>query len=177
MTRTELEQKRHVVKNAYVDAKKAVLRGNMIMLAIGLLIGTSFGALVSSLANDIIMSAITRAMGENVSFNTWVVWPGALDANGVPQSGIFIGKFLGALLQFVIVAGFIFFGLLIAYTIKNSIDYRKAKKQPIEEPKPEVVLPTNEELMLAELRKLNELLSAKKAAPARKTTSKTASKK
>ncbi|WP_369085737.1 MscL family protein [Metamycoplasma spumans] len=158
MTRKELEEKKHFVKKSYSDAKKVVLRGNMFMLAIGLLLGASFGALVSSLANDIIMSAITRAIRLNV--NDWILWP--LVNNGKVEGGIYIGRFLSALLQFVIVSSFIFVGLLITFTIKNSIDYHKAKKQPIEEEKVEEVKPTTEELILEELRKMNlEMLKSK----------------
>ncbi|WP_316751710.1 hypothetical protein [Sneathia sanguinegens] len=40
---------------------------------------------------------------------------------------------MGALIQFVIVSTFIFIGLMIVFTIKNSILYAKAKKSPIEE--------------------------------------------
>ena len=126
MTEKELEKKKHIVRRSYDEAKKVVVKGNMFMLAIGLLIGASFGAVVTSLANDVIMAAIA----------------------------IYIGKFLGALIQFIIVALFIFLALLLVYLIKNTIEYVKARKQKIEpEPIPE---PTIEELTLAELKKLNE---------------------
>ncbi|TPR54667.1 large conductance mechanosensitive channel protein MscL [Metamycoplasma neophronis] len=163
MTKNELEEKRHYLKKSYNDAKKVVVRGNMFMLAIGLLLGASFGALVSSLANDIIMSAITRAIKLNVS--DWVLWP--LKEGDKVTGGIYIGKFLAALLQFVIVSTFIFIGLLTFYLIKNAIDYKKAQKQPIEEEAPAPApAPTTDELILAELRKMNERMTV-----AKKTTS------
>ena len=141
MTEKELEKKKHIVRRSYDEAKKVVVKGNMFMLAIGLLIGASFGAVVTSLANDVIMAAIAKAFYvqgvENIVVN-----------------GIYIGKFLGALIQFIIVALFIFLALLLVYLIKNTIEYVKARKQKIEpEPIPE---PTIEELTLAELKKLNE---------------------
>ncbi|AKJ52341.1 large conductance mechanosensitive channel protein MscL [Metamycoplasma hominis] len=155
MTSKELEEKKHYIKKSYIDAKKIVSRGNMFMLAIGLLLGASFGALVSSLANDVIMSAITKAIGMK-NLDAWVVWPGIHATK--ETGGIFIGKFLGALIQFVIVSTFIFIGLMIVFTIKNSILYAKAKKNPIEEEINEEPAPTTEELILNELKKLNENL-------------------
>ena len=149
MTSKELEEKKHYIKKSYIDAKKIVSRGNMFMLAIGLLLGASFGALVSSLANDVIMSAITKAIGMK-NLDAWVVWPGIHATK--ETGGIFIGKFLGALIQFIIV------GLMIVFTIKNSILYAKAKKNPIKEEINEEPAPTTEELILNELKKLNENL-------------------
>ncbi|WP_412031753.1 large conductance mechanosensitive channel protein MscL [Metamycoplasma buccale] len=144
MTKKELEQKSHYVKNSYKDAKKAVMRGNMFMLAIGLLLGAAFGAVVSSLANDVIMAAIAKLFKYD-------------GVEKMQAGGIYYGKFLAALIQFIIVSLVIFFALLIVFTIKNIIEYNKAKKQPIEE---EVApAPTNEELILAELKKLNENIS------------------
>jgi len=61
MTEKELEKKKHIVRRSYDEAKKVVVKGNMFMLAIGLLIGASFGAVVTSLANDVIMAAIAKA--------------------------------------------------------------------------------------------------------------------
>ena len=108
MTEKELEKKKHIVRRSYDEAKKVVVKGNMFMLAIGLLIGASFGAVVTSLANDVIMAAIAKAFHvqgvENIVVN-----------------GIYIGKFLGALIQFIIVALFIFLALLLVFLIKNTI--------------------------------------------------------
>lgn len=66
MTKNELENKKHCIKNAYKDAKKTVLKGNMFMLAIGLLLGAAFGAVVSSLANDVIMLQLLKFEAEVV---------------------------------------------------------------------------------------------------------------
>ncbi|AXE60523.1 mechanosensitive ion channel protein MscL [[Mycoplasma] phocae] len=166
MTKKELDEKKHYVKKSYVDAKNIVIRGNMFMLAIGLLLGASFGAVVSSLATDVIMSAITRAIDVNVQ--EWIVWQKIVDGKVV--GGIYIGKFLAALLQFIIVSIFIFFGLLTVFLIKNKMTYAKAKKMPVEDEKPTPI--SHQEMMLEELRKLNENLMLLKAAPetsARKT--------
>ncbi|ACF07396.1 large conductance mechanosensitive channel protein [Metamycoplasma arthritidis] len=141
MTQKELNDKKKVFKNAYKDAKKSITKGNMFMLAIAVLIGAAFGAVVSSLANDVIMAAIAK------------IWNASSVEDLKVAGTIKIGKFLAALIQFVIVATVVFFTLLIVFSIKNAIEYAKAKKMPIE-PEAEPT-PTNEELILAELKKLN----------------------
>lgn len=129
-------------KKSCKDAWTVVKRGNMFMLAIGLLLGTAFNAVVSSLANDVIMAAIAKA------FN-------AKSVEELTVGPVLIGKFLAALISFLIVATIIFILLVVVFLVKNAIEARKLKKNPpvVEEPKP-----TTEELILAEIKKLNERL-------------------
>ncbi|VEU60993.1 large conductance mechanosensitive channel protein [Mycoplasmopsis bovigenitalium] len=131
-------------KKASKDAWNVVKRGNMFMLAIGLLLGAAFNELVKSLANDIIMPPIAKMIGTQ-SFEKWE-WQGML-----------IGKFLGALIAFLITATIIYIFLMIVFLIRGSIIAWKNKRKPAEPEKlPE---PTTEELILEELKKLNEKLS------------------
>ncbi|WP_330463205.1 large conductance mechanosensitive channel protein MscL [Metamycoplasma gateae] len=146
MTKKELEQKRKIIRNSFKDANSVLKRGNIIMLAIGLLLGASFGAVVSSLAKDVIMASITSLFNVN-------------EVKEIKVGNILIGEFLAALIQFIIVSTFIFISLFIFYLIRNTVVYHKAKKQPIEEEKVEEVVPTTEELILLELQKMNEFLS------------------
>ncbi|MGX9339588.1 large conductance mechanosensitive channel protein MscL [Mycoplasma sp. 332] len=151
MNKKEFEEKKKYVKNAFKDAKNVVKRGNMIMLAIGLLLGTSFGAVISSLAKDVILAAITSVFNVN-------------EVKDIKIGNILIGQFLAALIQFLIVTVVIFVSLFLVYLIRNIIQYHKAKKLPIveevEEPKPL----TTEELILEELKKINvELAKNKKS--------------
>ncbi|QJG66835.1 MscL family protein [Mycoplasma phocoenae] len=126
-------------KKSWNDAKAVVIRGNMLMLAIGLILGAAFGAVVKSLANDIIMGAILNIIGSDVTKGL----------EGMAQENILYGKFLGALLYFLIVSVFIFFALLFVFLLKNFKDRKKVV--PVVEPKP-----TTEELILEELKKLNK---------------------
>lgn len=148
MTQKELDNKKQVMKNAYKSAKSAVIKGNMFMLAIGILLGAAFGAVVSSLANDVIMPAIAKAFIGTSDLSKWEI------------KGIYIGKFLAALINFIIISLCIFITLLIVFTIKNAIEYKKALKQPIVK---EEIKPTNEELILDELKKINANLQDQNA--------------
>lgn len=146
MTKKELEEKRKYFKKSFKDANSVLKRGNIFMLAIGLLLGASFGAVVSSLAKDIIMVAITSLFDVQ-------------EVKQIKVGNILLGEFLAALIQFIIVSAFIFITLFVFYLIKNSIEYHKDKKLPIEEEKEEKVVLTTEELILEELKKINKELS------------------
>ncbi|WP_029513343.1 large conductance mechanosensitive channel protein MscL [Mycoplasmopsis primatum] len=127
-------------KKAMKDAWDSVKRGNMLMLAIGLLLGASFNAVVSSLANDIIMSAIASIL--------------KVDAvKDIKAGPVLIGKFLAALISFVIVSFIIFIMLTIIFWIKAAIKAKRDKKQP---PVVEETKPSTEELILTEFKKINE---------------------
>ncbi|OAB49110.1 MscL family protein [Mycoplasmopsis gallinarum] len=133
-------------KKSGKDAWNVVKRGNMFMLAIGLLLGTAFNAVVSSLANDVIMAAIAA----------YFKVASVADLTAGP---VLIGKFLSALISFLIVAVVIFVALWFGFYIVNLVRAHKAKKNPA----PVVeVKPTTEELILAELKELNKKLENKK---------------
>ncbi|MHA3859271.1 large conductance mechanosensitive channel protein MscL [Mycoplasma sp. Z463D] len=148
-------------KKSWAESKAQMKRGNLLMLAIGFIIGGVFTALVSSFANDIIMSAITRAFGK--STNDWVLAP-VFNGKGEVTGGIHIGKFLAALIQFIIVSLVVFGILYFYFWIKNYREYRKALKNPVvEEAVVEAPAPTTEELILAELKKMNQNLDDSKS--------------
>ncbi|WP_406617388.1 MscL family protein [Mycoplasmopsis adleri] len=126
------------------DAWNVVKRGNMFMLAIGLLLGASFNAVVSSLTNDILAKAIANAI--NIK-----------EAEGLVINGLAVGKFLSALFSFIIVSAIVFFSLIIVFGIRNSLIAKKYKKYP---PVNVIQAPSTEQLMLAELKKMNEHLTS-----------------
>ncbi|MFV8400881.1 MscL family protein [Mycoplasma sp. 2634B] len=143
-------------KKSWAESKAQMKRGNLLMLAIGFLLGGVFTALVSSFANDIIMAAITTVFGKTP--NTWVV--GQINGKG----GIYIGKFLAALIQFIIVSAVVFGILYFYFMIRNYRAYRKELKNPVvETPEEPAAAPTTEELILAELKKLNSNVDESKS--------------
>ncbi|WP_406615515.1 MscL family protein [Mycoplasmopsis hyopharyngis] len=136
-----------MIKKSMQDSWKIVKRGNMFMLAIGLLLGASFNSVISSLANDVIMAAIAK------------IW-NASSVESLSINGILIGKFIGALISFLIVSLIIFLSLFIFFIIKNLIWKWKTKRHPellIEKEKE----PTTEEKILLELQKINQNLQTK----------------
>ncbi|WP_029608927.1 MscL family protein [Mycoplasma simbae] len=130
-------------KKASKDAWAVVKKSNMFMLAIGLLIGTAFNAVVQSLAKDVIMPPISQLMGSS-DVENWQI------------GSVLIGKFLSALLAFIIITFVIYLMLMVVFLIKASIDFRKLLKLKKEDKPEPIVEPDTDQLILLELQKLNQ---------------------
>ena len=116
-------------ENGFVaEFKKFILRGNVIDLAVGVIIGGAFHAIVNSLIDDIIMPVISLAT-KGIDFANWFV---ALDGNefatleAAKEAGaatLNFGTFIGAVLNFLIMAFVIF--LLVKGINKASEKFSK----------------------------------------------------
>lgn len=132
------------------EFKEFISRGNVIDLAVGIIIGAAFGKIVSSLVADIIMPPLGMVIG-GVNFTDLKlpIKAAEIDAAGkVVKEAVTInyGNFIQTLFDFLIVASAIF--LLVKAV--NSLRKKKAQ----EEPSPEPIAPTGEELLLTEIRDL-----------------------
>ncbi|MBZ4203717.1 MscL family protein [Mycoplasma tauri] len=123
-------------KKAVADSWASVKRGNMLMLAIGLLLGTSFNEVIKSLANDVIMSAIAHTFKVN-------------DVAKLTAGPVLIGKFLAALISFIIVSALVFVFLVVIFYFRAL--YLSKHPKPVKKEEPKI-----EEKILDELKKLNE---------------------
>jgi large conductance mechanosensitive channel len=91
------------------EFKKFIFRGNVIDLAIAVVIGAAFGAIVNSLVNDIIMPVIGW-LTAGVDFSAFkVILSVADEALGKPEVAITYGHLIQVILQFLIIAVVIFF--------------------------------------------------------------------
>ncbi|HSE13851.1 MAG TPA: large conductance mechanosensitive channel protein MscL, partial [Rudaea sp.] len=95
----------------FSEFKAFALRGNVIDLAVGVVIGAAFGKIVSSLVDNVVMPPLGVLIG-NIDFSDLVIKIGTpvADAKGVITGGAVIkyGVFLNTVIQFVIVAIAIF---------------------------------------------------------------------
>lgn len=94
------------------EFKQFAMRGNVIDLAVGVVIGGAFGKIVSSLVDDIIMPVVGLLTG-GIDFSNWafVLREAVVDAEGVevtPALVIGLGNFINVIVQFIIVAFAIF---------------------------------------------------------------------
>ena len=78
-----------------------ILRGNVVDLAVGVVIGAAFGDLVKSMVADVITPLIGSAAGSKPDFSTVTLGP------------VFIGKFLNAVISFVIISAVIYFAVVL----------------------------------------------------------------
>ena len=133
-----------------VDEFKAfVMRGNVLDMAVGVIIGGAFGKIVTSLVNDIFMPIIGMILG-NVDFTSLEIKIGE-PVEGVEQAAIKYGMFIQEIVNFLIIA------LCIFMVIKL---INKAKKKKDEEPAP-APEPTKEEVLLTEIRDALKKMSDK----------------
>jgi large conductance mechanosensitive channel len=93
------------------EFKEFTMRGNVVDLAVGVVIGASFGKIVTVLVDRVLMPPIGMALG-GVDFSAWAIElkAASVDAAGkaIPAITIGIGEFFNALIQFAIVAFAIF---------------------------------------------------------------------
>ena len=126
------------------EYKEFISKGNVIDIAVGVVMGGAFGKIVSSLVNDIVMPPIGYMLkGINFRDLKIVLMPPGTDAAGNPTPGAAItyGTFIQTALEFLIIAWVIFLIVKAINTMK--------KKDEVPAAPPE---PTNEEKLLMEIR-------------------------
>lgn len=133
------------------EFKEFAMRGNVVDMAVGVIIGAAFGKIVSSLVDDIIMPLIGVATGGmNFTDYKWVIQSAVNDATGAvikPEVTLNWGSWIQTVVDFLIVALCIFF---MVKFINQLIRRRKAEEAAPAAPP----APTKEEQLLTEIRDL-----------------------
>lgn len=101
------------------DFKAFIMRGNVVDMAVGIIIGAAFGAIIGSLVKDVIMPPIGLALG-NVDFANLfavlkpagAVYPSLADAQAAGAVTINWGVFVNTIIIFLIIALVVFFGIV-----------------------------------------------------------------
>ena len=134
------------------DFKDFAMKGNVMDMAVGVIIGGAFGKIVTSLVGDILMPVISLATGGIDFTNLFVnlsddkAYNTLAEAQEAGASVFAYGQFLQNILDFLIIAFCIF--LMIKGIAKLN---RKKEEAPAPEPDPK---PSNEEVLLTEIRDL-----------------------
>ena len=134
------------------EFKQFIARGNVMDMAVGVIIGGAFGKISTSLVNDVIMPAVSLLTG-GVDFSNWkiVLKAAVAGADGVidPATEVAIkyGSFLATILDFIIIA----FAVFCLIKFINSL-HRKKEEAPVAPPAPPE--PSAEEKLLTEIRDL-----------------------
>lgn len=127
------------------EFKEFALKGSVMDMAVGVIIGGAFGKIVDSLVKDVIMPPITLLTDKgNFADLKWILRPGIMEGDEIirPEVALTIGSFIQALLDFFIIA------LVIFLLIKGINSFRR-KKEAAPEPAPE---PSEEVKLLREIR-------------------------
>ncbi len=143
-------------KGFLAEFKEFIARGNVLDMAVGVIIGSAFGKISTSLVNDILMPLISMLTG-GIDFSSWqLVLKKAVIEDGAEVSAavtVNFGTFLATILDFLIVA----FAIFCLVKAVNSLHRKKDDKpaEPAPEPAPAPAPePTKEEQLLAEIRDL-----------------------
>lgn len=122
------------------EFKAFVMRGNVVDLAVGVIIGGAFRKIVTSLVNDIFMPVIGMILG-NVDFSSLEIKLGE-PVEGAEQAAIRYGMFIQEIVNFLIIA-------LCIFMVIKVINKMQKKKEEAPAPAPQ---PTKEEVLLTEIR-------------------------
>ena len=127
--------------NLLKEFKAFAVKGNMIDMAVGIIIGAAFGKIVSSLVGDVIMPPLGLLIG-GVDFSDLAITLKAAEG-GAPAVVLAYGKFIQSIVDFLIVAFAIFVGIKAINRLKR------------EEPAPATPpAPTRDQELLTEIRDL-----------------------
>ncbi len=127
----------------FSEFKKFIARGNVIDMAVGVVMGTAFTKIVNSLVTNIITPSISILTGKiNVAELAYVV---------NEELSITYGQFLQAIIDFFLIAFSVFCVVKIMNTLKDKFS---KTEEPEPEPEPEEPKPSEEVLLLTEIRDL-----------------------
>ena len=132
------------------DFKAFAMKGNVIDMAVGVIIGGAFGKIVSSVVADVIMPPLGLLVG-GVNFTDlkWVMKPAeVVDGKEIAAVTLNYGNFLQATFDFLIIAFSIFFFIRLL----TKLTTKKEAAAPVTPPAPPA--PTKEEVLLTEIRDL-----------------------
>lgn len=132
------------------EFKEFAMRGNVVDMAVGVVIGAAFGKIISSLVDDIIMPLVGVATGGiNFTDYKWVIQQAVIDGQTQeilkPEVSMNWGSWVQTVVDFLIVALCIF----VAIKAINRLKKEAPAEEPVADP-----APTKEEVLLTEIRDL-----------------------
>ena len=117
------------MKKFFADFKEFAMKGNIIDMAVGVIIGGAFGKIVTALVENIIMPLITLLTGGvAVSDWKWVI-TAADEANGVAENALAYGLFIQAIIDFLLIALSIFVALKVIMKAKSMFEKKEEEAE------------------------------------------------
>ena len=132
-------------KGIVTEFKEFITRGNVMDMAVGIIIGGAFTAIVTSLVNDLLMPIIGAIFGGIDFTSLKYVIRAADEAAGIEEAAIRYGSFIQAIVNFLLIA------IVIFLLVKGLNKLRRKKEEPAPAPAPDPE-PSEEVKLLTEIR-------------------------
>ena len=143
------------MKKMFEEFKAFIMRGNVLDMAVGVIVAGAFGKITTSLVNDLFMPFISWIFGaRDMTALNLVVRPEIVNEAGeVTQAAITLGfgTFVATIIDFILIAFVVFMVVKAINAAKSKLE-KKAEEAPAEEPAPPA--PSAEEVLLTEIRDL-----------------------
>ena len=144
------------MKKMLKEFKDFIMRGNVLDMAVGVIVAGAFGKITTSLVNDVFMPFISYLFGaRDMTALNLIVRPEIVDEAGeVVQAAIVIGfgTFVATIIDFILVALVVFLVVKAINTAKAKLEKKKEEEAVAEPPAPPA--PSAEEVLLTEIRDL-----------------------
>lgn len=141
----------------FKEFKDFINKGNVVDMAVGVVIATAFGAITKSLVSDIIMPLVGMLTGgvalEDMKWTLKdeIIGSGSIDNPEFAEVAVMYGNFIQTIVDFIIIALAVFVFVKVVEKAKN---IRLKKEEAVEEAPAAEPEPTKEEVLLAEIRDL-----------------------
>ena len=143
------------MKKMFEEFKKFIMRGNVLDMAVGVIVAGAFGKITTSLVNDLFMPFISWIFGaRDMTALNVVVRPEIVNEAGeVTQTAITLGfgTFVATIIDFILIAFVVFMVVKLMNTAKAKLE-KKKEEEPAAPPAPPA--PSAEEVLLTEIRDL-----------------------
>ena len=143
------------MKKMFEEFKTFIMRGNVLDMAVGVIVAGAFGKITTSLVNDLFMPFISWIFGaRDMTALNVIVRPEIVNEAGeVVQSAITLGfgTFVATIIDFILIAFVVFMVVKLMNAAKAKLE-KPAEEAPAEEPAPPA--PSAEEVLLTEIRDL-----------------------
>ncbi len=149
------------MKKFFEEFKAFIAKGNVVDMAVAVIIGGAFSKIVTSLVNDIIMPLVGLILGGiNISQMKWVITPATANT---PEAALPYGAFLQTVLDFLIVAFCIFVMLKLFLSVRNTAEKLWHKEKEEEAAQEEAAAPAETDTdILKDIRALLQEKSTEK---------------
>lgn len=133
------------------EFKTFIARGNVIDMAVGVIVGGAFSKISSSLVNDVVMPFVSL-LTSGVNFESWVIVLREAVDEATPAITVNIGTFIATILDFLITALAVFIAIKVINGMHRKKKEEEAPAEPAAPPAPPE--PSAEEKLLMEIRDL-----------------------